>query len=70
MIEVNEGILRPEFAAQFFSSNDFSWAFKQSGQHLERLFLELYFLAGVAEFPSLEINLERTEAGNRGQGIN
>jgi hypothetical protein len=29
---------------------------------LERLFLELYFLAGVAEFAGLQINLERTEA--------
>jgi len=48
VIEVNEGILRPELAAQFFSGNDFPWSFKQSGQHLKRLFLELYFLASVA----------------------
>jgi hypothetical protein len=64
VIEVNEGILRPELAAQFFSGNDFSRALKQSGQHLERLFLEPYFLPSVAQFPGLEIYLKRTEAGD------
>jgi hypothetical protein len=64
MIEVNEGILRPEFAAQFFSGNDFSRAFKQSGQHLQRLFLELYLLSPLAELSGLKINLKRSEAGN------
>jgi hypothetical protein len=64
VIEVNEGILRPEPAPQFVSGNNFPWSFKQSGQHLERLFLELYFLASVAQFSALEIHLEPTKADN------
>jgi hypothetical protein len=35
----------------------------------KRLFLELYLLSPLAQFPSLEINLERAEADDRGWGI-
>jgi hypothetical protein len=66
MIEVDEGVRRPEFAAQFLSGNQFSRPFKQRRQHLQRLFLELYLLSPLAQFPSVEIDLERTETDNSG----
>jgi len=64
MIEVDKGVCRPEFIAQFLSCNQLSRTLKQSGQHLKRLFLELYFLSPVAEFPGLKINLKVAETDN------
>ena len=64
MIEVDECVRRPELAAQFLSGNDLSRSFKQRRQHLKRLFLELYLLSPLAQFPGLEIHLERTETDN------
>jgi hypothetical protein len=61
VIEVDEGIRRPELAAQFLASNQFSRSFKQSRQYLQRLFLEFYLLTPLAEFTCVEIHLERAE---------
>jgi hypothetical protein len=61
MIEVDEGFREPEFAAQFLSGNHFSRSFQQRRQHLQRLFLELYLLSPVAQFPGLKVELERAE---------
>jgi hypothetical protein len=66
VIEVDEGVFGPEFAAQFLSGHDFSRSFEQCGQHLKGLLLELYLLSALAEFPRAEIDLERTEADNSG----
>jgi len=66
MIEVDEGIFRPQFAAQLFSGDYFSGSFEQRGQYLKGLFLELYSLPGMAEFSGLEINFERAKADDRG----
>ena len=66
VIEVDEGVRRPELAAQFLSGNHFSRPFKQRRQHLQRLFLELYLLSPLAQFPGVEIDLERTETNNSG----
>ena len=51
-------------AAQFLSGNHFSRSFKQRRQNLKRLFLELYLLSPLAQFPGVEIDLERTETNN------
>ncbi len=64
MIEIDEGVRRPELAAQFLSGDKFSRAFKQRRQHLKRLFLELYLLSPLAEFPGVEIHLERAETND------
>ncbi len=48
MIEVDEGVLWPELAAQFLSGNHFSRSFKQRRQNLQWLFLELYLLSPLA----------------------
>src|ERR1700687_2210750 len=66
MIEVDEGVRRPELAAQFLSGNHFSRSFKQRRQNLQRLFLELYSLSPLAQFPGVEIDLERTDTDNSG----
>jgi hypothetical protein len=66
MIEVDEGVRRPELAAQFLSGDDLSRLLKQRHQQLKRLFLELYLLSPLAQFPCLKIHLERTETNNSG----
>jgi hypothetical protein len=64
MIEVDKGVGRPEFAAQFLSGNQVSWAFKQRRQYLQRLFLEFYLLTPLAELTGVEIHLERAETND------
>jgi len=56
MIKIDEDIRRPELGAQFLSCNQFSRSFKQRGQHLQRLFLKLYPLSPLAQFPGVEID--------------
>jgi hypothetical protein len=64
MIEVNEGVCRPESTAQFLPSNHLAGPFKQRRQHLKWLLLELYLLSPLAQFSGVEIDLERTETNN------
>jgi hypothetical protein len=64
MLEVDEGVHRPELPPQFLSGNQFSRSFKQRRQNLQRLFLELHLLSPLAQFPGLQIDLERTETNN------
>jgi hypothetical protein len=66
MIEVDESVRRPELAAQFLSGDDFSRLLKQRHQQLKRLFLELYLLSPLAQFPCLKIHFEGTETDNSG----
>ena len=61
MVEVDEGVRRPKLAAQFLSGNQFSRSFQQRRQYLQRLILELYLLSPLAQFPGVEIDLERAE---------
>jgi hypothetical protein len=62
MIEVNEGVRRPEFIAQFLSSNELSRPFQERRQYLKGLFLQFYLLSPLAQFPGVEIDLEGAEA--------
>jgi hypothetical protein len=66
MIEVYEGVRRPELAAQFLSGDNFSRPLKQRRQHLKGLFLEPYLFSPLAQFPGVEIDLERAEPDNSG----
>src|SRR5882762_5083119 len=66
MIEVDEGVRRPEFAAQFLSGNQFSRSFKQRSQNLQGLFLQLHLLPALAQFPSVKVDLECAETDNPG----
>jgi hypothetical protein len=69
MVEVDECVRRPKLIAQFFSSNNVPWSFKQRGQHLKWLLLQPYFLSPLAQFPRLQVHFERTEPDYAGQGI-
>ena len=62
MIEANEGVRRPEFIAQFLSSNQLSRPFQERRQYLKGLFLQFYLLSPLAQFPGVEIDLEGAEA--------
>ena len=62
MIEIDEGVRRPEFAAQFLSCNEFSRMFKQRGQYLQGLFLKFYLLTPLAQLSRIKIYLKRAEA--------
>jgi hypothetical protein len=62
MIEVNKGVRRPEFVAQFLSSNQLSRPFQERRQYLKGLFLQFYLLSPLAQFPGVEIDLEGAEA--------
>ena len=64
VMEIIKGILGPRFLLQFFPGNHFSRSFKKRRQDLQGLLLELYFLPPRAQFHSLEIDRERTEANN------
>jgi hypothetical protein len=64
MIEVDEGVCRPELTAQFLPANHLAGPFKQCRQHLKWLFLELYPLSPLVQFPGMEIDLEGTETNN------
>jgi len=66
MLEVHECVRWPEFVAQFLSANDFPGPFEQRCQHLKRLFLELYLLSPLSQFPRVKIDLERTEPDDSG----
>jgi hypothetical protein len=66
VIEIDESVLRSEFAAQFLSAHHFSRSFKQRRQDLQWLFLELYLLPPLAQFAGVKIDLECTETDNSG----
>jgi hypothetical protein len=40
VVEIHEGISRPEFFPQFLAGNDLAGVLKQCCQHLKRLFLK------------------------------
>jgi len=64
MIEVDEGVRRPESAAKFFSCNYLTRTLDQHAQDLERLLLQLHLLSPPAQLPGLQIYLEHAEADN------
>ena len=66
MIEIDEGVFRPELTVQFLASNQFSRSFQQCDEYLKWLLLQLYFLPTLAEFSGREIDLKRTEADDSG----
>jgi hypothetical protein len=68
MIEVYEGVRRPELAAELLPGDEMSRIFKQCGQYLKWLFLQLYLLSPPPQFPGLEVDLECTETDDCGIG--
>jgi len=66
VLEVDEGAIGPEFAADFFAGEDFGGAREQHGEDLERLCVQLDANALAAEFASCRVELEDSEAVERG----
>jgi hypothetical protein len=65
VIEVDEGVHRPERVTQFLPCNRLAWSLKQCDQNLEGLFLELHSLSVLMEFPRAQICLERAKTDDR-----
>ena len=58
MIEVDEGVRRPEFVAQFVSGDNFSRVLQQRSQNLQGLLLQLHPQSATAQFTYLEIDFK------------
>ena len=66
MLEVDEGAIGPELAADFFAGEDFGGALEQHGEDLEGLCVQLDAKALAAEFAVRRVELEDSEAVERG----
>jgi len=61
MVEIDEGILRPEALAKFFTSDDVTRGLQQDGQKQKRLFLQPDSTAFSSQLASSQIYLEICE---------
>ena len=66
MVEIHEGVGRPQFAAELLAGNHFPGPFQQRRQYLEGLFLQLDFLSLTTQFAGAKIDLKDTETNNSG----
>jgi hypothetical protein len=66
VIEIDEGIRRPELLLQVLTRDQLSRSFKQRCQNMQRLFLQLYPLSPLAQFSGVKIDLESAETDNSG----
>lgn len=62
MIEINEGVRRPEGSSQFVPGNNLSRSEQQHFQNLERLLLQTNSQSMLAQFSSSKIDLENAKA--------
>jgi hypothetical protein len=58
MIEVDEGVRRPELVPQFVSGDNFSRVFQQRSENLQWLLLQLHPQSTTSQFTCLEINFK------------
>jgi hypothetical protein len=61
VVEVHEGIGRPQTSSQFFASYDFTWLIEQHDEDLKGLILEPDLGPAAAQFPSPQVGLEDAE---------
>jgi hypothetical protein len=64
VIEIDKRIGGPEFLAQFFSRNNFSFTLKKSDKHSKGLFLKLDLDAILAEFAAADINFKDSKSND------
>jgi len=62
VLEINEGVLRPEAFAEVVAGDDFAGAFQQDGQNFDRLAVEVELVAELEEFAGLGIELKGPKA--------
>ena len=65
MVEVNEGIGGPQFAAQFLPSDYLARVSKRANKNSEGLLLQLHPIPVFPEFARVAIHLERAEPKER-----
>jgi hypothetical protein len=68
LIEVDEGVVTPEFLDDFGASDDLTWARQEESQDAEWLRLELYANARSPQFSRPKIGFEYSEANDRSCG--
>jgi hypothetical protein len=61
VIEVNEGVLRPQLLPKFFAGQNFARTFEQENQYAERLIRQAQAHTGLAEFASLGVRFKGAE---------
>ncbi len=61
MVEIDEGIVRPEFLSKLLSGDHFPSPFQQGGKQLKRLFLELRLEPVLPKLPCARVHLEDPE---------
>jgi hypothetical protein len=61
VVEIDKGVLRPEFFPKFLASYDLAGVLKQHRQELEGLFLKANSQAVPAQFASAKIQLENAK---------
>ena len=62
MLEIDEGVLRPEAVAEVFAVHDFAGSLEENGQNFDGLAVEVQLLAEFKEFAGGGVQLERAEA--------
>jgi hypothetical protein len=62
VLEVNEGVFRPEGGAELLTSDYSSFGLQELAEHLKWLFLNGYAQAGLEQFATAEIDFEEIEA--------
>src|SRR5580693_10044520 len=67
MVEVHEGVRRPESAFQLFARDDFARSLEQHGKYLIRLLLDFDLNAVAPELPRAGIHLKDTESNHLSQ---
>ena len=67
MVEVNEGIGGPQFAAQFLPSDYLARLSKQANKNSEGLLLQFDLYAVLAQFAGAQVEFEKTKANRSRQ---
>jgi hypothetical protein len=62
MVEIDEGVGRPDLFPEFVASNQVSGSPQQSGKHVQRLSLQAQLPATLAELARADVQLKSVEA--------
>jgi len=69
VLEIDEGILRPELLPDLFAGHQFARALQQHGQDLEGLTMKLDFQSLLAQFSSAKVNFKDTKMYAAGPAV-
>ncbi|HWI69760.1 MAG TPA: hypothetical protein VNS88_15530, partial [Nitrospiraceae bacterium] len=69
MVEIDIGVGRPKVVAQFLPRDDLARAFKQLGEYLKRLLLQLDLDAIAAKLSGAQVELKHAKTAGRRQVV-